>query len=58
MPGLAQWIKGSGIATAVTQIQSLARELPYARGAAIKKQPTNQPTEQEALLTIQEQYWF
>ena len=43
MPGLAQWIKGSGIATAVTQIQSLARELPYAKGAGIKNsQPTSQ----------------
>ena len=43
IPGLAQWVKGSGIAalageaTSVAQIQSLAQELPYATGAAIKR---------------------
>ena len=42
IPGPAQWVKGSGVAavaqvTAVALIQSLARELPYATGAAIKK---------------------
>ena len=37
-----QWVKGSGIAaavayvTAAAQIQSLARDLPYASAAAIK----------------------
>ena len=43
IPKLTQWVSGSGIATAVAQvaalaqIQSLACELPYAAGAAIKK---------------------
>ena len=46
-PGSVQWVKGSGITgittamawvTAQAQIQSLARELPYAMGVAIKKQ--------------------
>ena len=43
MPGPVQWVKGSGVAAAVVQvtaaawIQSLAQELPYATGAAIKK---------------------
>ena len=43
IPGPAEWIKRSGIATATTQlaavaqIQCVARELPYAAGAAIKK---------------------
>ena len=42
-PGLAQQVKGSGVATAaswvtaVARIQFLAWELPYAVGAAIKK---------------------
>ena len=35
--GLAQWVKGSGVATAVAQIQSLAQELTYATHVAIKK---------------------
>lgn len=35
--GLVQWIKGSHVATAVAHIQSLAQELLYAVGAAIKK---------------------
>ena len=40
IPGSAQWIKGSGIATAVVQvtavawIQSLTWEIPCAAGAA------------------------
>ena len=40
--GLAQWVKGSGIAaagaqvTAMTHIQSLAWEIAYAMGVAIK----------------------
>ena len=36
IPGLVQWVKASGVAAAVAQIQSLAQELPYAVGAAIK----------------------
>ena len=32
----AQWVKGSGVAVAVAQIQSLARELPCAAGVALK----------------------
>ena len=34
--GLGQWGKGSGVTTAVDWIQSLAQEIPYAQGAAIK----------------------
>ena len=43
IPGLVQWVKGSGVAmaavkvAAAAQICSLAQELPYAVGAAIKK---------------------
>ena len=43
MAGLLQWAEGSSVAAAVAQvaaaaqIQSLAQELPYAAGAAIKK---------------------
>lgn len=33
---MAQWAKGSGIAAAVAQTQSLVQELPYAVGVAIK----------------------
>ena len=33
--GPVQWVKGSSIATAAAQIQSLARELPYPMGMAI-----------------------
>ena len=36
IPGLVQWVKRSGVATAVARIQSLARELPYAVGVAVK----------------------
>ena len=39
--GLAQWVIGSGAATAVAQIQSLAWELPYSMSAAIKKKICN-----------------
>ena len=35
--GLVQWVKGSSLATAVVQIQSLAWELLYAAGGAKKK---------------------
>ena len=31
-----QWVKGNGVAIAMAQIQSLAREFPYA-GVAIRK---------------------
>ena len=43
VPTVVQWVKGSGFASAVLQVtamawsQSLARELPYAMGVAIKK---------------------
>jgi len=37
IPSLAQWIKGSGVAAAVNQIQSLAQELPCATGVATRK---------------------
>ena len=36
-PSLAQWVKGPNIAAAAARIQSLAGELPYAVGVAIKK---------------------
>ena len=44
IPRPVQWIKGFGVAaavaqvTAVAQIQCLAQELPYAVGAAIKRE--------------------
>ena len=47
VPVVMQWVKGSRVATAVVQfaavawIQSLAQELPYAAGAAVKT--NNQP---------------
>ena len=47
IPGPAQWVKGSGTVTAVVQvaaeawIQSLAWELPYAAGVALKKKTLN-----------------
>ena len=37
IPGLVQWVKEFSIAAAAAQIQSLAQELPYAIGVAIKK---------------------
>ena len=37
IPGPAQWVGGPSIATAVGQIQSLARELQYAMAAAVLK---------------------
>ena len=43
IPGLVQWVKGSGIAAAVVElaavawIRSLTWELPHAIGEAIKK---------------------
>ena len=32
-----KWVKGFSVASAVAQIQSLAWELPYAVGVAVKK---------------------
>ena len=52
IPGPAQWVKRSGIdvavaqATAEARAQSLARELPYASGMAIK---TNKQTNNTAV---------
>ena len=37
IPSLAQWVKGSSVAAAEAEIQSLARELPYAVSLDIKK---------------------
>ena len=51
IPGLAQWVKGSGIAAAMDRTQILAREVPYAVGAAVKK-PTNK-NQRSVLLRIQ-----
>lgn len=42
--GTVQWIKAYGIATAATQTQSLAPELPYDLGAAIKKKKNKKPS--------------
>ena len=36
IPSPVQWVKGSSVATAVAQIQSLAWECPYDMGVAIK----------------------
>ena len=36
-PAWGSGCQGSGVATAAAWIQSLARELPYGTGAAIKK---------------------
>ena len=37
IPSPAQWVKGSDVAAAVAQIQSLAPERPYVMGAVVKK---------------------
>ena len=37
IPGPVQWVKGSGVAAAAAQIQSLAGERPYATSTVIKK---------------------
>ena len=37
IPSPAQWVKRSGVAAAVAQIQSLAMELPYAVVWPLKK---------------------
>ena len=57
IPGLVQWVQGSSTATAAAEvtavalIQSLASELPYAAGAAIKrKQKQNISTCPQTLL--------
>ena len=41
VPVVVQWVKGSGFATDVAQIQSLAWELPYAVGVTIQKRKLN-----------------
>ena len=47
IPDPVPWVKGSSISTAVapvaaaTRIQSLAWELPYAMGVAIRKKQSN-----------------
>ena len=40
VPTGVQWIKGSGVTTGA-HIQSLAWELPYAQGTALKKEKEN-----------------
>ena len=52
IPCWVQWVKGSSIATAVAQIQSLAEELPYAVGAATKQ---NKPPKKTTAKTKQKQ---
>ena len=39
-PPVAQWVKGFGIAP-TARIQSLAQELPYAKGVALKKKKSS-----------------
>ena len=60
---MLQWVKGSGVAIAVAQvaaaaqIQSLAQELPYAAGVAIKKnkfRSSHRGSEVTNLTSIQE----
>ena len=36
-PQPAKWVKGSGVAAATAQIQSLVQELPYATDSGLKK---------------------
>lgn len=54
IPGLVQWVKIASIATtaacvmaATVQIQSLARELPYAMGMAEKAKKRERKSEKE-----------
>ena len=49
IPSPVQWIKGSRIAAAVTQIQSLAQELPYAMGAEIEKKKNSMMSTESGL---------
>ena len=44
IPGQSQWVKGSGVAIPVAWIQSLALELPYAMGTALKKKKKKKKT--------------
>ena len=37
IPSPAQWVKGSSVASGAAWTQSLAGELPYAMGVALKK---------------------
>ena len=41
IPSPAQWVKGSSVASAAAWTQSLAGELPYAMGVALKKKKTS-----------------
>ena len=41
IPDLAQCAKESSVATVAAQIQSLAQELPYAKGTAIELRKKN-----------------
>ena len=56
IPSPAQWVKGSGIAaalvwvTAVARIQSLARELPYAKDVAKKEKKKVRLTDRSLVL--------
>ena len=43
---MVQWVKGSGVATAATQIHSVAQQHPYAMGAALKTKQ-NRPQKQD-----------
>ena len=46
---MAQWVKGSSAAEAGAQMQSLAWELPYAVGVAIKKKKKKRQRESQMM---------
>ena len=58
IPGPAQWVKGSNIATvaarvaAVARIHSLSWELLYSMGAAIKNQNQNQNQKMDSVYAL------
>ena len=59
IPGPAQWVKGSCLATVVVWIQSLAWELPYAMCAAIKKKKKKKNVIlKRRFLKVREDYQF
>ena len=63
IPSLVQWVKGSGIGAAVSwvtaaaQIQSLAWEIPYAAGAAIKKKEREKKKAPECEIYFVDRIW-
>ena len=49
---MAQWVKGSGVAEAVVQFQSLAGELPYAVVCPLKKKNSGVPVVAQRLVNL------